>query len=69
MKQSYKIHETIYLNPGPYHESFITVSNFIMFDKMNELEQNVSGKDDKVKKNHEYLSFLCNFSKCSIKSL
>lgn len=50
MKQSYKIYETICLNPGPYHESFINVSNFVMFDKMNELEQNVNGKDDKAKK-------------------
>ena len=45
MKQSYKIYKTIYLNPRPYHESFINVSNFIMIDKMNELEQNVNGKD------------------------
>ena len=50
MKQSHKIYKTIYLNPRPYHESFINVSNFIMIDKMKELEQNVNGKDDKVKK-------------------
>lgn len=59
----YKIYETIYLNPGPYHVFLINVSNFIMIEKMNKLEQNVSNKNFKVKKHYEYLFFLCNFSK------
>lgn len=53
---------TIYLNPGPYHEFYINVSNFIMIEKMNEIDQNVSSKDDKVKKIINIFFFLYNFS-------
>lgn len=37
-------------------ESLIDVSNFIMIEKMNEIDQNLNSKNDKVKKN-EYLFF------------
>lgn len=45
-----------------YHEFYINVSNFIMIEKMNEIDQNVSSKDDKVKKIINIFFFLYNFS-------
>lgn len=51
-----------------HRESLIDVSNFIMIEKINEIDQNLNSKNDKVKRN-EYLFFLCNFSKYCIKLL